>query len=236
MSTESLKQPSSTAANPRVQPDKEAGPMSISQKKIAIEGALTPYLSDDHLMRAICIWEEKYSQQPTFALQRFINEFCDSATLVAQRSQILQSLIRALSGADGRPREAPPLQYKEETKIPSSTQAVADESIMCFSALIESVFASTPGDMHIKMRLFLIENLPGMKLPAMAQRALHAWLSQQYRIPDDVRIEEKALRHLINLTYISLCEYLGPVKADRLLHDAITATEERSTFPVRQLL
>ncbi|MDO8266364.1 MAG: hypothetical protein Q7T32_00835 [Moraxellaceae bacterium] len=210
--------------------------MSISQKKIAIEGALTPYLSDDHLMRAICIWEEKYSQQPTFALQRFINEFCDNATLIAQRSQILQSLIRALSGADGRPRETAPIRYKEAAKIPSSTQAVADESIMCFSALIESIFANTPGDMHIKMRLFLIENLPGMKLPAMAQRALHAWLSQQYRIPDDVRIEEKALRHLINLAYISLCEYLGPVKADRLLHDAITATEERSTFPVRQLL
>lgn len=236
MSTESLKQPSSTTANPRVQPDKEASPMSISQKKLAIEGALTPYLSDDHLMRAICIWEEKYSQQPTFALQRFINEFCDNATLVAQRSQILQSLIRALSGADGRPRETAPIQYKEAANIPSITQAVADESIVCFSILVESVFSRTPGDMHIKMRLFLIENLQGMKLPAMAQRALHAWLSQQYRIPDDVRIEEKALRHLINLAYISLCEYLGPVKADRLLHDAITTTEERSRFPVRQLL
>lgn len=236
MSTDSLKKPSSDAVTHRTQPAKEANIMSISQKKLAIEGALTPYLSDDHLMRAVRIWEEKYSQQPTFALQRFINEFCDSATLVAQRSQILQSLIRALSGADGRPREKPPLQYKEEIKVYSNTQAVADESIVCFSTLIESVFSSTPGDMHIKMRLFLIENLPGMRLPAMAQRALHAWLSQQYRIPDDVRIEEKALRHLINLTYISLCEYLGPVKADRLLHDAITATEGRSTFPVRQLL
>lgn len=236
MSTESLKKLPSDAVPHRVQPDNEATIMSISQKKIAIEGALTPYLSDDHLIRAIRIWEEKYSQQPTFALQRFINEFCDNATLIAQRSQILQSLIRALSGADGRPRDRPPVQYKAEANTPISTQAVADESIVCFSTLIESVFASTPGDMHIKMRLFLIENLPGMKLPAMAQRALHAWLSQQYRIPDDVRIEEKALRHLINLAYISLCEYLGPIKADRLLHDAITTTEARSTFPVRQLL
>lgn len=214
---------------------KEAGTMTITQKKIAIEGALTPYLSDDHLLRAVRIWEEKYSQQPTFALQRFINEFCDNATLMAQRSQILQSLIRALSGADGRPLDKPML-------VPESRQAehvavtMKDGLIECFSQLVEAVFARTPGDMHIKIRLFLLENLTGMKLPALSQRALHAWLSQQYRIPSDVMLEEKALRHLVNLVYISLCEFMGPVKADKLLHEAVTATESTCRFPVRQLL
>ncbi len=210
--------------------------MSIAQKKLAIEGALTPYLGEDHLLRALSIWEQKYAQQPTFALQRFINEFCDNATLMAQRSQILQSLIRALSGADGRPRDKPMATPEQATQPAAATAAKPDGSLECFTCLVEDVFSRTSGDMHIKIRIFLLENLPSMKLPATSQRALHAWLSQQYRIPADIHIEEKALRHLINLSYICLCEFMGPVKADKLLHDAITATEVRSPFPVRQLL
>lgn len=214
---------------------KEANTMTITQKKLAIEGALTPYLNDDHLLRALRIWEEKYSQQPTFALQRFINEFCDTATLMAQRSQILQSLIRALSGTDGRPKDKP-MTTDEATAPAIRAAGKPDGSIDSFSHLIDDVFTRTPGDMHVKIRLYLLENLPGMKLPLLTQRALHAWLSQQYRIPDDIRIDEQALSHLINLCYISLCEFMGPVKADKLLHDAVVATESRCRFPIRRLL
>lgn len=213
---------------------KDAKTMTIAQKKIAIEGALTPYLSDDHLNRAIRIWEEKYAQQPTFALQRFINEFCDNATLMAQRSQILQSLIRALSGSDGRPLNRP---MTTEASQPTPARATKDNgSIQCFSHLVEAVFSRTPGDMHIKIRLFLLENLPAMKLPPLSHRAIQAWLSQQYRIPEDIVLEEHAMRHIVNLVYVSLCEFMGPVKADRLLHDAVTLTESASQFPVRRLL
>ncbi len=221
-------------------PDANDSTMTIAQKKLAIEGALTPYLSDDNLMQALRIWEEKYALQPTFALQRFLNEFCDSATLKAQRSQILQSLIRALSGADGKPLDA---SRRSERSTAATTAASApvvaasNAAVQCCTQLVEAVFARTPGDMHVKMRLFILQSLPGMKLPQMAQRAVHAWLSQQYRIPADVSIEEKALRHLVNLAYISLCEFLGPVKADQILHEAVVATELAvRDFPVRQLL
>lgn len=214
-------------------------PMTIAEKKLAIEGALTPYLSDDNLMQALRIWEEKYALQPTFALQRFLNEFCDSATLKAQRSQILQSLIRALSGADGKPLDG---RRREAVAARPATAAAApvaasNTAVQCCTQLVEEVFRRTPGDMHVKMRLFMLQSLPSMKLPQMTQRAVHAWLSQQYRIPADVNIEEKALRHLVNLAYISLCEFLGPVKADQILHEAVVSTERSvQDFPVRQLL
>lgn len=208
--------------------------MTIAQKKLAIEGALTPYLSNDNLNKAIRIWEEKYSQQPTFALQRFINEFCDSATLMAQRSQILQSLIRALSGADGRPRDKP---MTVTTALSADTMDAGREGrIGCFTQLVETILTRTPGDMHIRIRLFLLENLAPMKLNALAHRALQAWLSQQYRIPADVILDESALRHLVNLVYVSLCEFLGPVKADNLLHEAVLLTEAANNYPVRKLL
>lgn len=234
MSAELLDKLSANAPTTPTPQGKEANTMTIAQKKVAIEGALTPFLSDDHLSRAIRIWEEKYSQQPTFALQRFINEFCDNATLMAQRSQILQSLIRALSGSDGRPLDKP--ITPESTRATQCLESTRNGSVECFAQLVEAVFSRTPGDMHIKIRLFLLESLPAMKLPPLSQRALQAWLSQQYKIPEDVSLDENALRHIVNLVYVSLCEFMGPVKADRLLHDAVTLLESSSQFPVRRLL
>ena len=189
----------------------EVPTMTIAQKKLAIEGALSPFLSDDHLLRAIRIWEEKYSQQPTFALQRFMNEFCDSATLMAQRSQILQSLIRALSGADGRPKDKPMTPAHAASIINASTSqhVEQDRSIESCVFLLSEVFSRVPGDMHIKIRLYILDNLPSMKLPMLTQRSIHAWLSQQYRIPEDIHVDKQALSHLINLCYISLCEFMG---------------------------
>lgn len=205
--------------------------MPIAQKKLAIASALTPFLSPDALEEAMRIWEEKYSVQPTFALQRFLNEFCHAgSTLRAQRSQMLQSLLRALSGADGRPLET--------SRIPVARAVVAENvAVQCCTQLIEAVFDRAPGDMHVKMRLYLLDHLASMKLLQGPHRALHAWLSQQYRVPTDVAIEVDALHHLVNLTYVSLCEYLGPVKADRLLHDAVVFTELHfDDYPARRLL
>ena len=52
-------------------------------------------------------------------------------------------------------------------------------------------------------------------------------------------IPETALTRLVNLAYVGLCEYVGPVKADRVLHEAVLMVETASAgsgFPVRRLL
>lgn len=205
--------------------------MPIAQKKLVIEGALSAYLSPDSLAEAMRIWEEKYSVQPTFALQRFLNEFCHgNQVLRAQRSQILQSLLRALSGADGRPLET--------SRLPAArTPAVENVAVQCCTLLIEALLDRAPGDMKVKMRLYVLDHLPAMRLAQGPHRALYAWLSQQYRVPNDIVVELEALRHLVNLAYVALCEFVGPVKADKLLHEAVVFTELNfSDYPARRLL
>lgn len=205
--------------------------MSTTEKKQAIAWALTPYLSDDNLSHALQIWESKYSAQPTFALQRFLSEFCNTAALAGQRSQILQSLIKALSGADG----APLAQFRATTDIaatPTPARAPASPfdtpsypEVHVFSHLMEVLFGLLEGDLGIKCRLYLLDNLPGLGLPQHVQRSLHAWLSQQYTIPRTIRIDEATLSRLIHLARTSLGEHLGSAKTDRLLQEALARTE-----------
>lgn len=220
-------------------PVPETTPMTLAHKRQAISGALMPYLSEENLESALALWESKYASQPTFALQRFLSEFCTTATLSAQRSQILQSLIKALSGADGKPLARAGNRAGLAQPVPPVGAHQADPSVTVFARLVENLLGLLAGDLGIKTRLYLLENLATLKLPIMVQRDLRAWLSQQYVIPATTRIEEDALRQMVNLAYVALCEYLGPVKTDSLLHEAIQITERETRdagFAVRKLL
>ena len=46
------------------------------------------------------------------------------------------------------------------------------------------------------------------------------------------------MRRCLNLVYVALCDVLGPIKADAVLHNAINLTEQQSSgsFSVRELL
>ena len=45
------------------------------------------------------------------------------------------------------------------------------------------------------------------------------------------------LRKLLNLLYIGLCEFLGPVRADRILSQAVSRVEQQGlAFSPRRLL
>ena len=57
--------------------------MEFEQKKTAIEQGLRPFLTGDSLVYALQIWETKYAEKPTFALQHFISELCDSFSLTS---------------------------------------------------------------------------------------------------------------------------------------------------------
>lgn len=206
--------------------------MDFAQKRSAIETGLMPFFSDEYLNRALQIWEEKYSQQPTFALQRFIAELCDTTTLAAQRVQILQSLIRSLT-APSEPRQAITNTTGENA---TNLQNANPETLACFSLLMETLINRCAEKDAVRLRLYLLESLSGLSVAPAVRRSLHAWLSQLYTLKD-IPLEEKTMRHLVNLCYIALCEYFGPVVADRQLHEAISKIETlHPQWGVRKLL
>ena len=73
----------------------------------------------------------------------------------------------------------------------------------------------------------------------MATRtAVRVWLSEQGRLALD-KADPADLRKLVNITYVGLCEYVGPVAADAALERAVRAVnaEEPALTPtLRQLL
>lgn len=226
--------------------------MDIAQKKLVIAQVLSSYLHGDALTEAVIIWELRYSRQPAFAFQAFLSEICTTPALTAQRSRILQSLLRALTGEDGKllkePRsefapalaalaESEPAPVLRKPAIRDRLSAQEEEALAGCVQLVNTVFLRTPSDMNARMREILIEKLPALDLSLPAENAIKAWLTEGAQGPQDVFIAEGALREIVHLVHTGLCEFLSRTRADQLLKEALQQTESyyRGSFPLRKL-
>lgn len=202
-------------------------------KKMAIANALSPYLSSETLDHALNIWEMKYANQPTFAMQRFISEFLDGS-MAGQRSRILQALFLALHNTTpGAEEEKKAAVIAEPVTVYSNMSA-----LRVFSELVERILALSPQNQETRLRLGILDQLGRLKTDEPTRRDLYAWMSQRYPLPAQFRMSQPAMRQFVNQVYVALCEQLGPVKADSVLHEAVVRVEQssREEFPVRDLL
>lgn len=222
-------------------------PMSVAQKRVAIAAGLRPYLQEDYLRDVMEYWEVHYSQQPAFALQRFLNDICNTALLRSQRSHMLQSVIQSLS----RPPEdrisdvavvepVPAAAAQDATVLLDSVQSLHDEQqaqqVACFEALMDALLARVSVPDAEQLRLYLLEHVDRVGLPQTHIRAMRGWLTGQHHLPT-LAFEQKHLQKLVNLLYVGLCEYLGPTKADRALAAAVNQVEaQQPDWPIRCLL
>jgi len=207
--------------------------MEFEQKKRAIEAGLKPFLSGDSLAYALQIWETQYAQEPTFALQGFTSELCDSLTLTMPRARILmlQSLIRALNNL---PVSAPGADAKTSA---APSPAPNNDAVKVCVLLLDTLIRSLPRTDGEALRQYLLTHLTQLRQPEPVRNALRDWLSRKQTI--SISIAEPVLTQWVNLAYVALCESLGPVRADQTLHKAIMQVETVTAgagFPVRQLL
>lgn len=206
--------------------------MEFEQKKMAIEQGLTPFLSGEPLGYALRLWELKYAGDPIFALVRFVNELYESAGLTAPRTKVLQSLIRALNKLPD-----PLSKAHGQTVHPTIIEESHDDAIHVCCLLVDTLIHRLPHDEGAGVRRYLLDHLKQLKQPEPILNAIRAWLSQQQ--PIATPIPTTVLTRIVNLAYVALCEYEGPTKADRALHEAVLIVEKAARgakFPVRRLL
>lgn len=211
--------------------------LRFEEKRIAVEQGLMPFLDGERLLLALQIWEEKYSNEPIFGLTRFVNELCDSTALQVQRGKVLQALIQTLLSSSS-PAQAPQLEAAPPVKVAQSGRVPQQDATWTCMLLVDTLMRGLSPEKSGGVRLYMLNNLRALRQPEAIQTALRAWLNQQQNAIS-VSIAESVLTRIVNLAYVALCEYEGPIKADRLLHDAVLTVEKMATdssFPVRRLL
>nr|WP_294838659.1 hypothetical protein [uncultured Methylotenera sp.] len=199
--------------------------MDLVLKRRAVYTGLKPFLSSNEMAPALSLWETEFSSKPTYALASFVTRCCTTDELRRIRTQILSAIIAALESPESLLLSDPGSQVGRLTMSHAdSYQVVLDAKNSIFIALSSRLWAAVDEITEKSIIDFILRNLAHLKLSSEHAGNLKDWfINRNAAFP--CNFELATLQKLINLNYIALCEYYGPVKADRLLSQATHAVE-----------
>lgn len=245
---------SSTVTNLHQQVDEN----EASRRRRAIFKALQPYMPQTQVIEALWMWEWDYSEGSAFELADYLHAVCQTTDLKKQQGEIRRSLIRQMSqplsalGPDPWPlmRDYANAMKDEGSSSPdvdvtSKPEAVPEPAFVepgtkvltfVITQILDAMLQQNPV-YCARVRKWVAGHLASF-VPIQVHTVFSEWLVNQ-TMPPTQALDDAIKRRIINLTYICGCEYFGPVKMDKLLHQAITAAEslpEATKYSPRDLL
>lgn len=198
--------------------------MSLELRRRAIYTGLRPFLDDEELEYALKLWESEFSSKPKFALNVFIARCCTTGALREKRAEMLRAVIYAmdLPAEQLLPEPSEVLSQKGRGKYEAAH--VLDGATTVFVVLMTAMLKKHDYTTQSGIRNFLVDNLQKLRLDARGEQRLRAWLSGQSTLLT-ANFSMDALQKLVNLTYVVMCQYIGPVKADQILAYALKEAE-----------
>lgn len=189
--------------------------LSVIQKKQAIERGLSHYMNGTALERVLNYWEQEYGDQPSFVLNRFLSEICNTDELRFYRKEMLKKVLSEMSAVEKQVLlEIKPKPEPEEL----ISIAIADACLALVDAVMLTVTATDLDDFNDEVK----KQLQTMGLA----------------IETSVKINDAAFIDVLPLTlyaqvitsiYECYCEFYGPAKADQVY--ARAKMEIKSKYP-----
>lgn len=185
-----------------------------------------PFIHGKTLANALILWDEKYAHKPTFALQHFLRELCTDLEIAHMRSRMLQALVSAFSSLQDDRQSRTFTSYPTRTITPSQTYNTSSSPmLLMFAALVEHLIDAPGGDNSTRIRLYVLENLEKIPLLTQERWAFQSWLNQIAPLTGTTP-NINTMQQVINLAYVALCEYLGPIKADQFLQNTVSEMQK----------
>lgn len=176
--------------------------LSVIQKKQAIERGLSDYMNATVLARVLNYWEQKYGDQPSFVLNRFLSEICNTDELRFYRKEMLRKVLSEMSAVEKQVllEIKPKLEPEELISID-----IADAFFGLVDAVTLTVTATDLNDFNDEVK----QQLQDMGLA----------IETSVKINTAAFIEVLPLTlyaQVITIIYECYCEFYGPAKADQV--------------------
>ena len=194
---------------------------SLSDRRRAIYTGLKPFFDDASLMQAVSHWENRYADQPSLALQRYVADICQNPALKDKRASILRSLLHAMA-QDSDELLADPRGPEAAT---SNTAETASASV-AYGMLMLAMMSQVDESLQHKLRIELFAALRQRQLPLAILEALQNWLGTRQPLKLN-NAPPALLQKLLNQYYVLLCENLGPVRADNILARGVAQVQHQ---------
>lgn len=230
--------------------------MLLDARSYPIQQVLEQYLEPKNLAYAMRLWSTHFITQPNISLKRFVDDFYSRQTITTSSYGLYSDLLPAMMSAlqarsefTGEPidgYELPDYDLAGPSTMshsamaapspivaePESAPRPRNEKFVIFSSFIRQLLNGVHPERREKM---LYQNRLALKSTCSPEAAapLYSWLEtdSDYFQHNAIGIEEMtAITHII---YMALCEYQGPVEADRILMKV--AGNINDTYPFASL-
>ena len=189
--------------------------LSVIQKKQAIERGLSHYMNGTALERVLNYWEQEYGDQPSFVLNRFLSEICNTDELRFYRKEMLKKVLSEMSAVEKQVLlEIKPKPEPEEL----ISIAIADACLALVDAVMLTVTATELDDFNDEVKKQL--------------QAMGLAIETSVKINTAAFIDVLPLTlyaQVITIIYECYCEFYGPAKADQVY--ARAKMEIKSKYP-----
>ena len=189
--------------------------LSVIQKKQAIERGLSHYMNGTVLERVLNYWEQEYGDQPSFVLNRFLSEICNTDELRFYRKEMLKKVLSEMSAVEKQVLLEIKPQPEPEELI---SIAIADACLALVDAVMLTVIATDLDDFNDEVKKQL--------------QAMGLAIETSVKINDAAFIDVLPLTlyaQVITSIYECYCEFYGPAKADQVY--ARAKMEIKSKYP-----
>lgn len=186
------------------------------KRRQAIFAGLAPLLPEEQTLAALELFDSSFSESSSFNLQSFVDRLYAQFQPPCARRDLHRALVQSVFLGSS----------KEDSWL---TEANANMSPLnrlfthMLSGLLERV-AMHDAKIEAAIRTYLIDKLSALPLPTLTKRELVQWIT--HKLPEiGAPLTPEGARHLLNLAYVLVCEYLGPVVADRYLAETVRQSE-----------
>ncbi len=208
------------------------------QKKRALYTGLRPFLQDAQIFEALLLWETRYASTPTFSVRYFVADVVRDINPDIEHKKLLVALLSSMlkPAAELLPDPTAAMEAFRKRGPAATAQNYAPmpelEAFQLFVNKWLSLVASPIGNDIIT---FVSRNLPNLDITIDLSNKMTRWLNNPKQPFLAARVDVADLRKIINLFYISFCEYLGPTRADQLMAQAINALKNNGGAAYSQL-
>ncbi len=208
--------------------------MNHEQHSQLVRKILQNYMAGDDLSAALALWQRQYQHQTLDKLPFFVFEITTTASMRRAKKELEAKLCAALQQVQ-LVQDNPPAQLKivEAAKIEQAVSInapVVDVQGLAFflGQLLQALQAEDFQHVIEAVEIYIREE----NLSSDIGQELLCWLVERRQL-NGIAGDEMYIRQVVTIMYSVLCDYWGPVKADRIMMQAIVQAEQR--FPLLTL-
>lgn len=214
-----------------------------SFRRRAVYTALSEFLDEQERMIIMCLWQTRYSEQPAYALNKFISDICVLLKGACSRANINRKIVWAL-GLQPEQLEEDPINKINEHCKQLKHNLETDEELLPQEIVFQRIFFQFTRELNSAeygteeiIKTHIIEHLSTLELKS-AFKLVESWLRTGNMFVSRM-LNLQQMRSIIHLAYICGCEYCGPSSTDHALTVAVktaSTTPEAKVFPAEKFI